>query len=77
MCETNEEFYGLDFPGLLFKDSLDDLIVGMAQENNMPTVACSAEKVIKNLVSCGMGLHEAREYMEFNIEGLLWGSICL
>jgi hypothetical protein len=77
MCQTNEEFYVLDFPSLLFKDSLDDPIVGMAYANNIPTVACSAEKVIKNLVSCGMGLHEAREYMDFNIEGLLSGNICL
>jgi hypothetical protein len=30
MSETNEEFYGLDFPGLLFKDGLNDPIIGMA-----------------------------------------------
>ena len=47
----------------------------VAQANNIPTVACSVEKVIENLVSRGMGLHEAREYTEFNIEGLSWGNI--
>jgi len=44
MSDTNEEFYGLDFRGFLFKDGLDEPIIGVAQAKNILRVTYSAEK---------------------------------
>ena len=75
MREEIEEAYGLEFPGLLFMDNLDEAIIGVGQSAAQdPAVAYSAEKILECLVKQGMGFHEAREFMEYNIEGAFVGD---
>jgi len=74
MREEIEEAYKIEFPGLLFMDGLDSAIIGVSHSSDVPVVAYSAHKILKNLVEQqGMGVHEAREFMSFNIDGAYMG----
>ena len=74
MREEIEAAYEIDFPGLLFMDGLDSAIIGVSHVRDVPVVTYSAEKILENLVEQGMGIHEAREFMSFNIEGAFMGE---
>ena len=74
MRESIEAAYELEFPELLFMDGLDDAIIGVGERNSHPVVAYSIMKIIENLVERGMEMHEAREYMDFNILGAYVGE---
>jgi hypothetical protein len=75
MREEIEEAYGLEYPEMLFLDGHDEAIIGVrvgAHDN--PVVAYSVEKILENLISQGMDVHEAREFYEFNIDGAFVGN---
>tara|TARA_R110000744_G_scaffold214420_1_gene333195 strand:- start:47 stop:301 length:255 start_codon:yes stop_codon:yes gene_type:complete len=72
--EGIEEAYELESPGLLFMDGLDDAIIGVAINNSTPVVAYSTIKILENLVQQGVGIEEAREFMDYNIEGAFMGK---
>tara|TARA_B110001469_G_scaffold23534_1_gene24225 strand:- start:1657 stop:1911 length:255 start_codon:yes stop_codon:yes gene_type:complete len=74
MRDEIEAAFELEFPGLLFMDGLDDAIIGMSEREAVPVVVYSTMKILQNLVDRGMGMHEAREFMAFNIEGAFVGE---
>lgn len=74
MREEIEAAYELEFPELLFMDGLDDAIIGVAERDSHPIVAYSIMKILESLVERGMDMHEAREYMDFNILGAYVGE---
>ena len=74
MREEIEAAFELEFPGLLFMDGVDNAIIGMAERDSIPVVAYSIMKILENLVARGMAMHEAREFMSFNIEGAFVGE---
>ena len=74
MRDEIEAAFELEFPGLLFMDGLDDAIIGMAEREAVPVVVYSTMKILQNLVDRGMDMHEAREFMAFNIEGAFVGE---
>jgi len=74
MREEIECAYSEEFPKMLFMDGLDSAIIGVAQVHGNPVVAYSTEKILENLVDQGMGFHEAREFMMFNILGAYMGE---
>tara|TARA_R110002153_G_scaffold88165_1_gene217344 strand:+ start:453 stop:716 length:264 start_codon:yes stop_codon:yes gene_type:complete len=74
MREEIEAAYELEFPDLLFMDGLDSAIIGVAERDSIPVVVYSTIKILQNLVDRGMDMHEAREFMSFNIEGAFMGE---
>ena len=58
---------------LLFADGFDDAIVGVAAGLDFPRVVYDTEKMEKSLVSQGMTIDEAVEYLDFNTYGAYVG----
>lgn len=59
---------------LLFFDGLDDAIVEVVVEDDVPIVIYSFEKCIDLLIEMDMDYQDAIDYFYFNIEGCYVGA---
>ena len=63
-------------PEAVIFDGLNDAIIGMGSQSGKDSLLIySAKKIIKLLVKGGMKVDEAKEYYDFNIQGLWAGEM--